>query len=73
MLIAVAGALNKKSDVKFCTIVGLSGVHYIIAFQLKLDVPSEKPRWCTYRSFRNFDVVNFNTDLASILSQLNSC
>ena len=50
---------------------GLSDVHNIIAFQLKLDVPSKKPRWCTYRSFRNFDVVNFNMDLESNLSQLN--
>ena len=49
----------------------LSVVHNIIAFQLKLDVPSKKPRWCTYmRSFRNFDVVNFNMDLESNLSQL---
>ena len=31
----------------------LSDVHNIIAFQLKLDVPSKKPIWCTYRSFRN--------------------
>ena len=29
------------------------------------------PRWCTYRSFRNFDVVNFNMDMESNLSQLN--
>ena len=50
---------------------GLSDVHNIIAFQLKLDVPSKKPRWCTYRSFRNFDVVYFNMDLESNLSQLN--
>ena len=34
---------------------GLSDVHNIIAFQLKFDVPSEKPRWCTYRSLRSFD------------------
>ena len=33
-------------------------------------MPSKKPRWCTYRSFRNFDVVNFNMDLESNLSQL---
>ena len=46
-------------------------VHNIIAFQMNLDVPSKKPRWCTYRSFRNFDVVNFNMDLESNLSQLN--
>ena len=49
----------------------MSDVHNIIAFQLKLDVPSKEPRWCTYRSFRNFDVVNFNMDMESNLSQLN--
>ena len=50
---------------------GLSDVHNIIAFQLKLDVPSKKPRWCNYRSSRNFDVVNFNMDLENNLSQIN--
>ena len=30
---------------------------------MKLDIPLCKPRWRTYRSFRNFDVENFNHEL----------
>ena len=42
---------------------GLSDVHNLIGVQLKLDVPLSKPRWRTYRSFRNFDVENFKCEL----------
>ena len=48
----------------------LRDVHNIIAFHLKLDEPSSKPMRCTYKSFRNFDIVNFNMDLESNLSQI---
>ena len=40
---------------------GLSDVHNLIGVQMKLDIPLCKPRWQTYRSFRNFDVENSNT------------
>ena len=30
---------------------------------MKLDIPLCKPKWRTYRSFRNFDVENFNHEL----------
>ena len=42
---------------------GLSDVHNLIGVQMKLDIPLCKPRWRTYRSFRNFDVGNFNHEL----------
>ena len=42
---------------------GLSDVHNLIGVQLKLDIPLSKPRWRTYRSFRNFDVENFKCEL----------
>ena len=42
---------------------GLSDVHNLIEVLLKLDVPLTKPRWRTYKSFRNFDVENFNFEL----------
>ena len=42
---------------------GLSDVHNLIGVQMKLDIPLCNPRWQTYRSFRNFDVENFNHEL----------
>ena len=47
---------------------GLSDVHNLIGFQLKIDVPSHKPRWRNYSSFKNIDVENFNIELGSRLS-----
>ena len=52
---------------------GLSDVHNLIAFQLKIDVPLvplNKSKWCTYRSFKNFDVGSFNEDSVSSLSEM---
>ena len=49
---------------------GLSDVHNLIAFQLKIEVPLNKSKWCTYRSFKNFDVDNFNEDLISSLTKM---
>ena len=50
---------------------GLSVVHILIGVQLKLDVRLSKPRWRTYRSFRNFDVENFKCELNKRLVSLN--
>ena len=50
---------------------GLSDVHNHIGVQLKLDVPLSKPRWRTDRSFRNFDVENYNCELNERLASLN--
>ena len=49
---------------------GLSDVHNLIGFQLNIDIPSSKPKWRNYRSFKNFDFVNFNVELGSRLSQI---
>ena len=49
---------------------GLSDVHNLIGFQLNIDVPSNKSNWRKYRSFKNFDVESFNTELGSKLSQI---
>ena len=49
---------------------GLSDVHNLIGFQLNIDIPSSKPKWRNYRSFKNFDIVNFNVELGSRLSQI---
>ena len=44
-------------------------MHNTIGFQLNIDVPSNKPNWRNYRSFKNFDVESFNIELYSKLSQ----
>ena len=49
---------------------GLSDVHNLIGFQLNIDVPSNKSNWRKYRSFKNFDIESFNTELGSKLSQI---
>ena len=49
---------------------GLSDVHHMIAFQLKADVPSNKTKWCLYRSFKDFNADMFNLDLQSNLTKL---
>ena len=48
----------------------MSDVHNFIGFQLNIDVPSNKPKWRNYRSFKNFDVESFNIELGSKLSQI---
>ena len=45
-------------------------MHNLIGFQLNIDVPSNKPYWRNYRSFKNFDVESFNIELGSKLSQI---
>ena len=62
---------NSSSIVKTLNFnCGLSDVHNLIAFQLKTEVPFNKSKWCTYRSFKNFDVDYFNEDLVSSLSEM---
>jgi len=39
-------------------------------FQLKVEVPSNKTKWCSYRSFKDFNADMFNLDLQSNLSKL---
>ena len=45
-------------------------MHNLIGFQLNIDVPSYKPKWRNYRSFKNFDPKSFNIELGSKLSQI---
>ena len=47
-------------------------MHNLIWFQLNIDVPSYKPNWRNYRSFKNnyFDVESFNIELGSKLAQI---
>ena len=45
-------------------------MHKLIGFQLDIDVPSNKPNWKNYRSFKYFDVESFNIELGSKLSQI---
>ena len=45
-------------------------MHNLIGFQLNIDVPSNKPKWRNYQSFKDFDVESSNIELGSKLSQI---
>lgn len=47
---------------------GLSDVHNLIACQLKIDIPSNKSKWSHYRSFKKFNVDDFNLELQDKLT-----
>jgi hypothetical protein len=42
---------------------GLSDVHNMVGLQLKEEVPPNKMKWSTYRSFKNFDINIFHQKL----------
>ena len=65
---------NKPSSIsKTCNFnCGLSDMHNMIAFQLKVELTTKNTNWIKYRSFKHFDVDTFNQDLQSSLSSLNS-
>jgi hypothetical protein len=45
---------------------GISDCHNIISVTIKGDVPVQKRKIITYRSYKNFDTDSFNCDLEKI-------
>ena len=63
--------LTNKKDLtcKTCNFnCGLSDVHNFISVQFKQETPSVNAKYCTYRSFKKFDIDNFNDELNHNLS-----
>ncbi|KAJ8307587.1 hypothetical protein KUTeg_014863, partial [Tegillarca granosa] len=45
---------------------GISDCHHLISVGIKSLMPSLKPKKCAYRSFKNFDLHNYQKDLGKI-------